>query len=197
MQAILAAELTTRRLTKVALVKVHDMSPMVRPKYVLLCGGTKANWPIAGYTYNAVASLAFLDQLPESVTQSSFDWKSSPETSNSRKTALTNLPRTIRWLLSRQLMCYNSDGDERDQNLDSLHENPDHENSEAGMPSPPASPSLSEAFCVGFNGRANKLADTCYCFWVTASLEVGTYKLRYDLDYGITADDCRFLGGVN
>ena len=26
--------------------------------------------------------------------------------------------------------------------------------------------------CVGFNGRANKVADTCYCFWNTAALEV-------------------------
>ena len=26
--------------------------------------------------------------------------------------------------------------------------------------------------CAGFNGRLNKLADTCYCFWVTGTLGV-------------------------
>lgn len=26
--------------------------------------------------------------------------------------------------------------------------------------------------CAGFNGRLNKTADTCYCFWVTGSLAV-------------------------
>ncbi len=32
-------------------------------------------------------------------------------------------------------------------------------------------PSEAEHF-VGFNGRCNKKADTCYAFWVTASLDV-------------------------
>lgn len=28
---------------------------------------------------------------------------------------------------------------------------------------------------VGFNGRCNKTVDTCYAFWVTASLDVFTF----------------------
>lgn len=31
--------------------------------------------------------------------------------------------------------------------------------------------------CAGFNGRLNKTADTCYCFWVTGSLAVLPYAL--------------------
>ncbi|KAG5205294.1 Geranylgeranyl transferase beta subunit [Trichophyton interdigitale] len=39
----------------------------------------------------------------------------------------------------------------------------------ASLPSLEAvSPSAS--LCAGFNGRPNKIADTCYCFWVTGSL---------------------------
>lgn len=41
----------------------------------------------------------------------------------------------------------------------------------ASLPSLEAvSPSTS--LCAGFNGRPNKIADTCYCFWVTGSLAV-------------------------
>jgi geranylgeranyl transferase type-1 subunit beta len=30
--------------------------------------------------------------------------------------------------------------------------------------------------CVGFNGRCNKLADTCYCWWVSGSLSVSIFS---------------------
>lgn len=32
--------------------------------------------------------------------------------------------------------------------------------------------SLRDSECVGFNGRCNKPADTCYAFWAGASLDV-------------------------
>jgi geranylgeranyl transferase type-1 subunit beta len=32
--------------------------------------------------------------------------------------------------------------------------------------------SLNESEFVGFNGRSNKKADTCYSFWVAACLDV-------------------------
>lgn len=37
---------------------------------------------------------------------------------------------------------------------------------------PEASSRPEKFFWAGFNGRTNKLADTCYCFWVSASLAV-------------------------
>lgn len=83
-------------------------------------------------------------------------------------TALTNIPGTIRWLLSRQL-AYSDSDEEESEGPASLQIKSDLEHPE--IPSL-ASLSLNEALCIGFNGRANKLADTCYCFWVSASLEV-------------------------
>lgn len=53
---------------------------------------------------------------------------------------------TIHWLASRQVEYVESDHDEGSNGTDDLY--------------------------VGFNGRWNKLADTCYSFWVTASLDV-------------------------
>lgn len=34
---------------------------------------------------------------------------------------------------------------------------------------------------AGFNGRLNKLADTCYCFWVTGTLGVSILFIRRTL----------------
>jgi geranylgeranyl transferase type-1 subunit beta len=36
----------------------------------------------------------------------------------------------------------------------------------------PADDFILDSQWVGFNGRCNKNVDTCYCFWVGASLEV-------------------------
>lgn len=153
-------------------MRVRGMNLMVKPTYdPFNC--TKSNSTIAGYTYTAIASLAFLDRLPESAAQSSFSWKLAPETSTGRETALTNLTGMIRWLLSRQLAYAGADDDEDDQGARSPQMNSDCIPPEAGVPSL-AGISLNEAMCVGFNGRANKLADTCYCYWVPASLEVGS-----------------------
>jgi geranylgeranyl transferase type-1 subunit beta len=36
---------------------------------------------------------------------------------------------------------------------------------------------------AGFSGRSNKIADTCYCFWVTGALDVSTYLLIIQVSY--------------
>ena len=83
---------------------------------------------------------------------------------------LTNIPATIRWLVSRQVG-YPESEDEVDVETD-------HKPSQVKLAGvygdKPLVPGLSleEAQFVGFNGRCNKLADTCYSFWVTASLDV-------------------------
>jgi geranylgeranyl transferase type-1 subunit beta len=66
-------------------------------------------------------------------------------------------------------LAYSNSDEEEDEGPESLQIK-----SDLGNPEVPslASLSLNEALCIGFNGRANKLADTCYCFWVSASLEV-------------------------
>jgi geranylgeranyl transferase type-1 subunit beta len=43
--------------------------------------------------------------------------------------------------------------------------------------------SLNDSQFVGFNGRTNKRVDTCYAFWVTASLAVCISKLHLHASY--------------
>jgi geranylgeranyl transferase type-1 subunit beta len=53
----------------------------------------------------------------------------------------------------------------------------DRRNAMAGIYEDPPVPGVSthdEEF-VGFNGRCNKSVDTCYAFWVSASLNVTTF----------------------
>lgn len=33
---------------------------------------------------------------------------------------------------------------------------------------------------AGFSGRSNKIADTCYCFWVTGALDVRLTSLLFN-----------------
>lgn len=40
--------------------------------------------------------------------------------------------------------------------------------------------SLGDVDFVGFNGRCNKKVDTCYAYWVTASLDVSAIIRRSD-----------------
>lgn len=35
---------------------------------------------------------------------------------------------------------------------------------------------------AGFNGRSNKIADTCYCFWATGALAVRSHPVPFLLD---------------
>ena len=109
----------------------------------------------AGYTYCAIAALSFLGRLPNS--KSSKD----PDSKQKGKPGLTDIARTTRWLVSRQMSYQEEESDDEDD-------------AEEGKEDPPASlepPPETEDF-VGFNGRCNKMVDTCYAFWVGASLDV-------------------------
>ena len=92
----------------------------------------------------------------------------------------------ISWLVSRQtneLEEPEDNGESDDEN--DMKESPEQQTSTKDDLAPlddrisslpdlqPASswpPDLLE--CAGFNGRPNKIADTCYCFWVMGSLAV-------------------------
>ena len=82
--------------------------------------------------------------------------------SGSTEPGLSDIPATIQWLVSRQ------------QNYE---ENEDEEElSPAGIKMSiqgvyDEDPPKEDQF-VGMNGRCNKRVDTCYAFWVTASLDV-------------------------
>ncbi|CAG8973393.1 hypothetical protein HYALB_00000156 [Hymenoscyphus albidus] len=112
----------------------------------------------AGYTYCAIASLAHLKRLPKPDSTSSTD-------SSDLSPGLTDLPATIRWLVSRQVGFREEDASD-DEEQTPRAESP--------------GPSCREEDFVGFNGRCNKNVDTCYAFWVMASLHMlgeGNLKL--------------------
>lgn len=46
---------------------------------------------------------------------------------------------------------------------------------------PPVDPTLHELNCAGFNGRCNKVSDTCYGFWVGGALAVRAFSLSLSL----------------
>lgn len=85
---------------------------------------------------------------------------------------------TTRWLIFRQSTMLEAAEIESSQRpavnseytTDTSNEQPFSENSTGVL--------MQDEFCIeqvaaGFNGRCNKVADTCYAFWVEASLAVG------------------------
>ena len=102
----------------------------------------------AGMTYCALAALTLLDRVP----------------------ALDDTPGLIRWLTTRQTPFQKKhEMDEDDLELLAIKGTPDaREEAEKVELCTDGRPRWG-----GFNGRCNKLADTCYSFWVGASLDVG------------------------
>jgi geranylgeranyl transferase type-1 subunit beta len=129
---------------------------------------------LAGYTYNSIAALSFLKRLPESISEHNAP-QSSPRKPNTGERGLENLQGTIWWLLSREVAYPVKEEvkyptEERFSHTTVIPPQ-SQEASIADMPSL-TTLSLQETQYVGFNGRINKLVDTCYCFWVSASLAV-------------------------
>jgi len=104
---------------------------------------------IAGYAYCAIAALSLLDRLPQ-------------HTKPGQKSSLTNVPATIQWLVSRQTGYYEEDSEDEsdcsDQNTSKADVCVEDEYQTFDF--------------VGFNGRCNKVVDTCYAFWVGGSIDV-------------------------
>ncbi|CAL3964288.1 hypothetical protein PZA11_001683 [Diplocarpon coronariae] len=114
----------------------------------------------AGYTYCAIAALSFLDRLPDPSL-----YAFQPIGPTSSEPGLTDLPGTIRWLVSRQVG-YTDEEDadiaEPDEPIIQL----------AGIYKDDPVSFLDHKEVVGLNGRCNKAVDTCYSFWVSASLSL-------------------------
>jgi geranylgeranyl transferase type-1 subunit beta len=75
-----------------------------------------------------------------------------------------NVPSTIHWLVSRQ-MAYTAEQDEDE-------EEGEKEQPKIELQGVYTDEAHEDADFVGFNGRCNKRADTCYAFWVGAALTV-------------------------
>lgn len=107
-----------------------------------------------GLTYCAIGALSLLDRLHTTHPLN----------------GVSSHANVVRWLVHRQLPFENRDGYDPDEYDDILVMGTHAEQTEAtkvelgtnGRP-----------LWGGFNGRTNKRGDTCYSFWVGASLDVG------------------------
>ncbi|KAI1119987.1 terpenoid cyclases/Protein prenyltransferase [Nemania abortiva] len=108
----------------------------------------------SGYAYCAVAALALLDSAnpdPHATTNHYIH------------AGIPSIPSLIHFLANRQFVYVDSDDDN------------DVDNDTSNQPLPDLSPlSLSDAvpLMTGFNGRLNKLPDTCYTWWNSGALSL-------------------------
>jgi geranylgeranyl transferase type-1 subunit beta len=127
----------------------------------------------AGFTSCAIAALSFVDRLP----------LPPGEVPDNRIRGVTDLKNTLHWLASRQTATLEDDdstdtyGDETDtantchDAHSFVHVNADHTVSMTNT----IGSQLKVPFdltWVGMNGRCNKIADTCYAYWVSSPLQI-------------------------
>lgn len=111
----------------------------------------------AGFTYCATSAISllkkpFYDSDQPVLQTSNYDF------------TLRNRALTLHWLLSRQTQdCDSLDEEDVSAAASILPGSQLHDNS--------SMPDLGQVHCAGFNGRCNKLSDTCYSFWVSGSLD--------------------------
>lgn len=140
----------------------------------------------AGLTYCAIGALAFIGHTPGEEDLKRLGYADS---------ASLSLSDCIRWIIGRQTTSL--------EDVESEKEEPQPQSgpvpissSPLGSPhsaqfphAPPATPKASPQTpveldlsrdhlrCAGFNGRPNKLADTCYCFWNAGALAVSIFHI--------------------
>lgn len=126
----------------------------------------------AGYAYCAVAALALLDRPIEGGTPGSeTKEQQAPHYTQSKllQEGIGDIPAFISFLISRQF-AYLEAQEEKEAEEDDEEEDPDTANFQmAGLS---LSESQGDTRHIGFNGRCNKVADTCYTWWVLGSLSI-------------------------
>jgi len=117
----------------------------------------------AGFTCCAIAALDFLHRLPLSPSQEP----------DGVIRGVTNLSKTLHWLVSRQTVTL-----DEDDGVDAWSHETDasdacHDAGAQANASRPAWPRVDhELQWVGMNGRCNKVADTCYAYWTCTPLQI-------------------------
>lgn len=102
----------------------------------------------SGYAYCAVAALSLLDRPLDPTVQS--------HPAAALRTAFPDVSSLMHWLVSRQFAYVEPSTEDDDA------ENFTFSSLSISDPSLP----------VAFNGRVNKVADTCYCWWVSGALAI-------------------------
>lgn len=134
--------------------------------YILSCqnynggyGESPLREPHSGLNYCAIATLELISRLK------------GPGSDRARQ-ALNNSDRCIRWLLDRQTTVLYDEAQAQDDEAEDEQEGSFAKEGVASFAKAPMYYSPPEQI-VGFNGRDNKIADTCYCFWNSGALAVG------------------------
>ena len=132
----------------------------------------------AGYTYCAIAALSYLDRLPPCITN---PWTSPADEYKVR--GLTKLDDTIRWCMMRQvtILAHESgkdggasdDDDSEEETEEEIKKKEEMADSVTNL----RTLMRDHKQYIGCNGRLNKDPDTCYSFWVGASLDVSYWSV--------------------
>ncbi|KAI9724371.1 MAG: hypothetical protein M1812_000439 [Candelaria pacifica] len=138
----------------------------------------------AGLTYCAIGALSFVDRLPPAIKKRTLGVEPTSTADVTGVTGLKSLQNTIHWLVSRQTPSVMDDDDEdADSEVVACPASDHHahtaevlhrisaisgESSAKDLNRTPSSEGLRWA---GFNGRCNKIPDTCYSWWVGGSLQ--------------------------
>lgn len=143
--------------------------------------GSFANAPFqeahAGWTYCGVGALSLLDRLP------SPHKKGNDEGNHGSPADSLLLPQLLHWLTSRQTSVLQEDGEYEVSDEDATEESrlsqaPSTSDLQAAVVPPsdisrsgtPMEFTTDDLLWAGFNGRCNKVADTCYSFWAGGTL---------------------------
>lgn len=156
----------------------------------------------AGLTYCAVGALSLLNHVPT-------DLKIDRSIPTIDGVAYEDL---IRWLVARQTNYVEDEDDDSESQDDSSKDSassfeaPQQTINSSSQPpdtltadvpqdvgyGPLSEPGSKDLKWLGFNGRPNKVADTCYCFWNTGAL-AASLPWPFDLEQGTNDLDARPL----
>lgn len=125
----------------------------------------------AGYAYCAIAALALLDRPVEGATSESEAKEQNTPPPNYTQSKLlqdgiADMPGFISFLVSRQFAYL------EDQEKKAEEDDEDPETANFQMANLSLSEPHEDTKHIGFNGRCNKVADTCYTWWVLGSLSI-------------------------
>jgi len=138
--------------------------------YILSCqnynggyGESPLREPHSGLNYCAIATLELISRL-------------NGPSSDRANQALKDSGRCIRWSLDRQtsVLC---DEEQVENEEDEDEDDGSHVDGDLSSLTKSSTSCSADDEIVGFNGRDNKIADTCYCFWNS-----GTLAVKFDCD---------------
>lgn len=148
--------------------------------YILSCqnynggyGESPLREPHSGLNYCAIATLELISRLRSPASRRA-------------KQVLDKSDRCVRWMLDRQTTVLSEEEvDAEDEDENGVEPSPQETQTFLDQPS--------TLEVIGFNGRENKIADTCYCFWNSGALAVSINPCRYQQ----SSEFCQILNSLH